>query len=107
MDHPLRLIFCIERLDVLHMDTETGLFSYRPVIVSTEKNVDGIALHDGHLGRITFRMEGGKTKLLHTSPDRPLWDTAQMPCRKHAHCKVHYYDTSSSDQSTSASSGML
>jgi hypothetical protein len=52
-------------LDVLDVNTETGLLGDISVIVAAEKNFDGITCDDGHLGGLSLCIPGRKAKLLH------------------------------------------
>src|SRR5215475_9763469 len=64
MNHTLCLILGIEVLDMLDMDTETGLLCNISVIVATEKNFDGITGDDCHFSGLPLSIPGRKTKFL-------------------------------------------
>jgi hypothetical protein len=72
MYDPFRLILGIELLDVLDVNTETGLFRDISVSVAAEKNFDRIALNDGHLGGLPLGIPGRKTELLHIEGERGI-----------------------------------
>jgi hypothetical protein len=65
MNDALCLILTIEVLDVLDVNTETGLFCDISVLVAAEKNFDGITCDDCHLGGLSLGIPRRKTKLLH------------------------------------------
>jgi hypothetical protein len=64
VNHTLCLILGIEVLDMLNMNTETGLLGDISVIVATEKNFDGITGDDCHLSGLPLGIPGRKTKFL-------------------------------------------
>jgi hypothetical protein len=72
-------------LDVLDVDTETGLLGDISVMVATEKNFDGIASDDCHVGGLPLGIPRGKTELLHIEGEggidiTPGWNKrAQIP----------------------------
>jgi hypothetical protein len=72
MDDPLRLILGIEGLDVLDVNTETGLLGDISVIVTTENNFDGITGDDCHLGGFSLGKPGRKTKFLRIEGERGI-----------------------------------
>jgi len=65
VNHTLCLILSIELLDVLDVNTETGLLGDISVSVAAEKNFDGIALNDRHLSGLSLFILGRKAKVLH------------------------------------------
>jgi len=72
VNDPLGLILGIEVLDVLDVNTETGLLSDIAVIIATEKNFDGIAGDDCHLGGLSLRILGCKAKALYIEGEGSL-----------------------------------
>jgi hypothetical protein len=70
--HTLCLILSIELLDVLDVNTATGLLGDRAVRIATEKNFDGIALNDRHLSGLSLFIPGRKTKFLLIEGERGI-----------------------------------
>ena len=72
VNHTLCLILSIELLDVLDVNTTTGLLGDRAVRIATEKNFDGITLSDRHLRGLSLFISGRKTKFLRIEGERGI-----------------------------------